>query len=91
MCRLHQLKCVVGFYDAVAYGPKKFEYRKNDRCFKELDILRLREWDGENYTGRWCDVLVTYIFREGFGLPEGYCVMGIGESPIQVFEPEGSF
>lgn len=88
MCKLHELKTDRGVYDAVAYGTKNFEYRKNDRGFQESDILRLREYIPEwGYTGRWCDVMVQYMLRSGYGLPEGYCVMGLS-SPLQVYEPE---
>jgi len=59
---------------------KTFEFRKNDRGFKEGDILYLEEWSPEtqNYTGNVLRAEVTYMITGGqFGIPEGYCIMGI--------------
>jgi len=57
-------------------GAKNFEFRKNDRGFEKGDLLTLREWNPETgYTGKWIAVRVTWILKEGFGLPEGYCIM----------------
>lgn len=68
------------FYGEIAEGKKTFEFRINDRDYKVGDTLHMKEYDPEKQeeTGRqmWCDV--TYVLPGGnFGLPEGYCVMGI--------------
>ncbi|WP_461213856.1 DUF3850 domain-containing protein [Lacticaseibacillus sp. GG6-2] len=57
----HHLKIAPEFFDAQIRGNKNFEIRKNDRNYHTGDYLTLREWDGENYTGRWLQVYVTYI------------------------------
>ena len=76
---IHDLKTWPKEYEAVITGRKRFEFRLNDRRFKTNDRLKLWEWDPtlEKYTGRYCLVRVTYILKEGFGLPEGYCIMSI--------------
>jgi hypothetical protein len=63
--------------------------RVADRPFKVGDVLRLREWvpvesvlrpltDPIGYTGRTCDVEVTYLTPGGeWGLPDSLCVMSI--------------
>lgn len=58
---VHQLKIAPEYYEAQARGLKNFEIRKNDRNYHTGDYLTLREWDGENYTGRWLQVYVTFI------------------------------
>jgi len=77
----HDLKCWIDPFNAVASGKKRFEFRLNDRNYKVGDELILREWDPVNkcYTGR--PVIrryITYILTEGFGLPDGYCIMSLG-------------
>lgn len=75
---IHELKILPEYYDAVRCGDKRFEIRKNDRGFHTGDILRLKEWDGENFTGEELDVLVRYILYDFTGgLQDGYCIMSI--------------
>ena len=75
---IHELKILPEYYDAVRCGDKRFEIRKNDRNFHRGDILRLKEWDGENYTGEELDALVRYILYDFTGgLQDGYCIMSI--------------
>ena len=76
---VHELKILPEYYDAVRYGDKRFEIRKNDRNFHTGDILRLKEWDGEKYTGEELDAVVRYVYYgiDEYGLSEGYCVMSI--------------
>ena len=69
------------YFEDVASGKKTFELRKNDRGYKEGDILELMEFtDGRN-TGRSIKALVTYMLEEYTGLAEGYCIMGIKVIP----------
>ena len=76
---IHELKILPEYYDAIRCGDKRFEIRKNDRNYHSGDILRLKEWDGEKYTGEELDVLVRYIYYgiDEYGLAEGYCIMSI--------------
>lgn len=75
---IHELKILPEYFDAVRSGDKRFELRRNDRDFHKGDILRLKEWDGEKYTGEEIDVLVRYIlFNWTAGLQDGYCIMSI--------------
>ena len=72
----HQLKIYPEYFNAVAAGEKKFEYRKNDRDFHVGDTLQLRELAGE-YTGREIKVKVTYMLTKFDALPDGWCIMSI--------------
>ena len=75
---IHELKILPEYYDAVRVGDKRFEIRKNDRNFKNGDVLRLKEWDGEKYTGEEVYALVRYILTDWqAGLKDGYCIMSI--------------
>lgn len=73
--KVHHIKLGASFFGEVERGEKTFELRKNDRDYKEGDILEMMEFkDGKN-TGRMVRVLVTYILTEFAGLEEGYCIM----------------
>ena len=76
---IHTLKTWPQYFETVQTGQKMFEFRKADRQFKTGDILVLQEWDPDKkeYSGRECYREVTYIFTEGFGLPEGFCIMSL--------------
>lgn len=50
--KTHFLKLSTRFFDDVEKRRKNFEIRWNDRGFIVGDWLVLREWDGEEYTGR---------------------------------------
>lgn len=75
----HDLKILPQYFQAVWSGIKTFELRKDDRDYQRGDILVLREWDGEKYTGSAICVKVTYILQnaEKYGLKDGYVIMGI--------------
>ena len=76
--KIHELKILPEYFDAVRCGDKKFEIRKNDRNFHRGDILRLKEFDGKEYTGEEIDVLVRYVLYDWpGGLQDGYCIMSI--------------
>lgn len=77
----HELKVWKTFFDALWYGKKTFEIRKNDRNFRLGDYLILKEYDqrtGE-YTDRYIRAYVNYIIdsREltEFGMKPGYVIM----------------
>lgn len=75
---IHELKILPEYFDAVRCGDKRFEIRKNDRNFHTGDILRLKEWDGEKYTGDEIDALVRWIlFDCQDAIKPGYCIMSI--------------
>jgi len=77
--RMHELKTVQPHLADVRSGRKTFEARRDDRGFREGDLLCLREWTGSRYIGEPVTVRVTYILRNAafFGLQPGYVVLGI--------------
>jgi hypothetical protein len=81
----HDLKCWTISFQALRNRTKKFEFRKNDRDYNVGDILHQREWNPDtDYTGEIDDYVVTWILKEGFGLPEGYCIMSTDPCPLRV-------
>ena len=86
--RVHELKTLPGFIDAIEESGKTFEVRNNDRRFKTGDTLHLREYDpDEGYSGREIHRRVGYIL-DGFpGIEKGYCVMAL--EPAQPEQPRG--
>ena len=69
---------------AMAYGRKTFEIRKNDRGFEVGDTLILKEWNPTYRmpTGREQHCEITYILEGNketvqYGLKEGFCIMSI--------------
>lgn len=81
MIKAHELKTVQPFFDMVASGKKRFELRKNDRDFKQGDILILKEWDNSKqlFLGNELVVRVNYILDQFVGLSKGYVIMSISE------------
>jgi hypothetical protein len=59
----HRLKSWPQFFERILSGEKTHELRRGDRDFLVGDILRLQEFDPckNQYTGRECSVLITYI------------------------------
>ncbi len=73
--KVHQIRIGESFFEDACSNIKSFELRKNDRGYKEGDILELMEFaDGRN-TGRMARKLVTYILEDYTGLEDGFCIM----------------
>jgi hypothetical protein len=85
--RTHDLKCWPEAFEATLRNMKRFEFRLNDRGYENGDILHLRKWNPKTrrYTGRHCYVMVLYILKSGFGLPNGYCIMSISPPSSKIF------
>lgn len=81
----HYLKTWKEYYQQVVAGIKEFEVRKNDRDFREGDIVCLQEFDNETglYTGAIFKTTISYILKGGqFGIEEGYVVFGFRKFKI---------
>ena len=78
MAKIIDLKILPDYFSPVEKGVKKFEIRYNDRDYAVGDMLILREYDGERYTGRRVAVKITYIFNGGtYGVSDGYVSLSI--------------
>lgn len=77
--KVHELKISTKYFDDVKSKTKRFEIRKDDRGFCVGDIVTLKEWDGEKYTGRAIKLMpIKYILRDcpEYGLQDGFCILG---------------
>ena len=83
-------KILPEFYKEVRTHRKTFEIRKDEDNIDVGDILVLREWDGEKYTGSMTRREVTYVLRnaEEYGLKEGYCIIGFHSVGWNYFRPQ---
>jgi hypothetical protein len=71
----HGLKLHPEPFQAAMDGLKPWEFRKDDRGFEVGHDVELREFHPlYGYTGRAIEGSITYIIREGYGIPEGYCI-----------------
>lgn len=74
--KIHEIKIGASFYDDAASGRKPFELRKNDRDYKEGDILKMMEYQDGGHTGRALYAGITYVLEDYAGLEDGYCILG---------------
>jgi hypothetical protein len=77
---IHKIKILPNHFKAVKKNLKKSEIRKNDRNYKDGDIIFLQEFDDRKmfkcYTGSEIVVKITHILHGGkYGIEEGYCVI----------------
>ncbi len=72
-------KVLPEFYKGIRTHKKTFEIRKDEDNTQPGDILALREWDGEKYTGGKTRREVTRVLRNApeYGLMEGYCILSL--------------
>lgn len=77
----HELKSLTPYFEWVLNWRKTFEIRLDDRNFQVGDMIVLREWTGEAYTGREISATITYATT--FEQKPGYVVLGI-DHPIAV-------
>jgi hypothetical protein len=89
--KVHELKCWPPYFGDVLRGDKTFEFRRDDRHYSPGDVLVLREWfpkRRKHLSGRKVTVDVVYTVLGGqFGIPEGYCIMGIRRRATDGVEP----
>lgn len=72
-------KVLPEYFKEIRTHRKMFEIRKDDSDYQVGDILILREWDGEKYTGSRTRREITYILRNcpEHGLMDGYCILSL--------------
>lgn len=82
MARIHNLKILPIYFTEVVSKRKTFEIRKNDRDFCVGDMVRLKEWEKGDYTGREVTAQVTYL--TDFQQKPGYLVFSF---ELQNYQP----
>lgn len=84
----HELKTDPDVFADTLDKVKNFELRKDDRFFEVGDTLILREtrYSAEEmansgmpleYTGRTVEAQIQYKLSGGYGLKEGWCILGL--------------
>lgn len=76
--KVHDVKLGTTFFDDVKTGRKTFELRKNDRGYKEGDIIVMHEYKDGTTTGRTIEKKIVYMLEDFTGLEDGYCILGLG-------------
>lgn len=77
--KVHDVKLGTTFFDDVKTGRKTFELRKNDRGYKEGDIIVMHEYKDGTTTGRTIEKKIVYMLEDFTGLEDGYCILGLGK------------
>lgn len=85
---IHELKVLPEYYRAIVNDIKTFEIRFNDRGYKVGDVLLLKEWDGEAFTGNSIKRRIAYVLDDNSGyVLEGYVVMSIVKEKQRSVKP----
>ena len=81
-------KILPEYFRAVKCMKKTFEIRRDDSDYQVGDMLRLREWDGEKYTGNVVIRQITYVLRDcpDYGLQPGFCILAIQPGMWEAFK-----
>lgn len=71
--RIHEIKTHPEPFGAILDGDKTFEHRKNDRDYREGDLITLQEYDPAyaEYTGRKIQARIGYVLKS-YGVKPGY-------------------
>ena len=77
MPKIHELKIAPEYFEKVLSKEKTFEFRYNDRNYQIGDILKLKEYYNQKYTGRSISVKITSILDNCDGLLENFVVLSI--------------
>ena len=75
----HELKILPKYYKAIINNKKTFELRKNKNNYKVGDILILKEYKNEIFTGNESQKKITYILKnvENYGLKKGFVILSL--------------
>lgn len=79
MMQVHQVKCWMRYFPAIADGIKNFDLRKDDRGYNVGDEIVFEEYQlsTKEYTGRVVRRRIKYILRDFEGLFPDYCILGL--------------
>ena len=74
--KVHNLKIKPQYFWDIVCDIKTFEVRKNDRNFEVGDIITLRKFENDKFTGKSINVEIIYILNDKEYCKEGYVVLG---------------
>ena len=78
MAKIIEKKILPEYFNEVIHDSKKLEIRKDEDDLQIGDVVILKEWDGEKYTGRATGQNIVYVLRDvpEYGLMPGYVIFG---------------
>ncbi|MEI8166444.1 MAG: DUF3850 domain-containing protein [Chloroflexales bacterium] len=81
MAKVHTVKSHPVWFNAIWYGAKTAELRRDDRGYEVGDTLAQHEWKPETqtYTGRVIIAPITHIVRDTEHLSPGYAMLSLGD------------
>jgi hypothetical protein len=82
--KTHDVKCVQPHFDDVCSGRKTADLRVDDRDYQVGDILRQREFDGSELTGRVIAHEITHKLTGGPWLADGFCMLSLRRIPHEI-------
>lgn len=91
MGTIKDIKIKTKYFYAVADNRKCFEIRKNDRDYREGDILALKHYVNDQYRGRFILVRVDYVVKDFAGLVDGYVALTITNLTGIVYDAWGIY
>lgn len=79
--KIHELKILEDFADAVYNGDKTFELRENDRGYQKGDHIKFTALDSclkikVDHVINDCEYVIAYVLNN-WGLKEGYVALAI--------------
>ena len=92
--KLHELKIKDEYMDAILFGRKTFELRKNDRDYQAGDLIKFNVVckDGTIETEKYLSIYlnkelykIIYVLKDvpQYGLDADYCILGIKRLRIE--------
>lgn len=75
--QVHEIRLAAMYFEDIKSGKLPFLLRKNDRRYKEGDLLKLMEFQDGRNTGRTLEALITFLLEDNTGLEDDYCILGI--------------
>ena len=82
--RVHELKILSDYADAIVAGDKTFEIRENDRGFQKGDFIKFRVTDKTGISNNYLHPInnklyeITFVLSE-WGLKNGFVALAIKE------------
>lgn len=81
---VHELKTLSQYFNPVVEGIKTFEIRKDDRGYDVGDLLFLKEYENDSFTGK--AIIKEVIYTTTFNQEQGYLVLAIKEPVFNTLE-----
>lgn len=78
MRKIIEKKILPEYFNEIIHDQKKIEICKDEDGVQIGDVVILKEWDGEKYTGREIGRNIEYVLRDvpEYGLMTGYVIFG---------------